>query len=71
MNKNKCRCECIKINLYENNYVWNPTTCACENRKHLACIMHDSAVICDEVTKSYDKEIKVIPTNFNKKECDL
>ena len=29
--------------------------------------MDDSAIICDEVIKSYDEEIKTIPTNFNEK----
>ena len=29
--------------------------------------MDDSAIICDEVIESYDKEIKTIPTNFNEK----
>ena len=29
--------------------------------------MDDSTIICDEVTELYDEEIKIIPTNFNKK----
>ena len=29
--------------------------------------MDDSTIICDEVIKSYDEEIKSISTNFNKK----
>ena len=29
--------------------------------------MDDSAIICDEVIKSYNEEIKTIPTNFNEK----
>ena len=29
--------------------------------------MDDSFMICDEVIKSYDGEIKSIPTNFNEK----
>ena len=29
--------------------------------------MDDSAVMCDEVIESYDKETKTVPTNFNKK----
>ena len=29
--------------------------------------MDDSAIIYDEVIKSYDEEIKTIPTNFNEK----
>ena len=48
-------------------YVWNPATCNCENEKYLASIMDDSAIICDEVIKSYDEELKAISTNFNEK----
>ena len=29
--------------------------------------MDDSTIICDEVMKSYDEEIKAILTNFNEK----
>ena len=29
--------------------------------------MDDSAIMCDEVIQSYDKETKTVPTNFNKK----
>ena len=29
--------------------------------------MNDSTIISDEVTDSYDEEIKTIQTNFNKK----
>ena len=29
--------------------------------------MHDSAIMCDEVIKSYNEEIKTIPTHFNEK----
>ena len=41
-------------------YVWNLSTCNCENGKYLASIMDDSAIICDEI-------IDVKETNFNKK----
>ena len=44
-----------------------PATCTYENGKYLASIKDDSAIICDEVIKSYDEEIKTIPTIFNKK----
>ena len=54
-NNNKCRCECKKYNICEKDYIWNPSTCICENRKHLASIMDDSAIICDEVIKSMEK----------------
>ena len=29
--------------------------------------MDDSAIICDEVMKSYDEEVKAISRNFNEK----
>ena len=29
--------------------------------------MDNSNIICDEVIKSYDEEIKTIPVNFNEK----
>ena len=66
-NNNKCWCECKKYNISEKDYIWNPATCNCENGKYLASIMDDSVIICDEVIKSYDEEIKTIPTYFNKK----
>ena len=49
----------------EKEYVWNPSTCVCENGKYLASIMDDLEISCDEVIKSYDEEVKTIPTNFN------
>ena len=48
-NKDKCWCECKNRHVCEKEYVWNPSTCNCENGKYLASIMDDSAIICDEV----------------------
>ena len=31
--------------------------------------MDDSAITCDEIIESYDKETKTIPTNFNEKKA--
>ena len=53
------------------DYDWNPATRNCENGKYLANIIDDSAIICDEVIKSCDEEIKPIPTNFNEKKYNL
>ena len=66
-NNDKSRCECKKHHICEKDYVWNPATCSCENGKYLASIMDDSAIICDEVIKSYDEETKSTPTSFNEK----
>ena len=48
-------------------YVWNPATRNYESGKYLASIMDDSVITCNEVMKSYDMEVKTIPTNFNEK----
>ena len=45
----------------------DPATCNCDKGKYLASTMDDSAINCDEVIESYDKEIKPIPRNFNEK----
>ena len=42
----------------EKNYVWNLSICICENRKYLASIIDDAAIICDEIIYAED-------TNFN------
>ena len=47
------------------HYVWNPSICNCQNGNYLTSIMDDWAIICDEVKKWYDEEIKIIPKNFN------
>ena len=49
-----------------NKELLNPSTCSFKNGKYLASIMDDSAVTCDEVIESYNKEIKTIPINFIK-----
>ena len=51
-NNGKCLCKCKKHNICENDYVWNPVTCNCENGKYLASIMDDSKIIiCNEVIR--------------------
>ena len=65
----KCQCECKKCQVSEKDYIWNPVTCSSENVKHLASIMDDSVVTCDEIIESYDEETKTIPTNFNEKKA--
>ena len=48
-NNDKCSRKCKKHHICENEYVWNPATCSCENRKYLANVMDDSAIMCDEI----------------------
>ena len=33
----------------EKDYVWNPATCSCQNRKYLASIMDDLAITYDDM----------------------
>ena len=56
-------------NVCEKDYVWNPDTCYCENRKYLASIMGDSAIMCDEVIESYNKATSNNKTKFNKEKA--
>ena len=46
-NNNKCQCQCEKCHVCD--YVLNPATCKCANRKYLASIMDDSLITFDEV----------------------
>ena len=62
-----CKCKCK----WEKDYIWNPSTCGCENGKYLGSVMDDSAIMRDEVIQSYDKETKTVPTNFNEKKKNL
>ena len=48
-NNYKCQCESIKRHICQKDYVWNPATCSCENRKSLASITDDSAITCDKI----------------------
>ena len=41
-NNDKYRCECKIYHICEKDYIWNPTTCICENGKYLASNMNDS-----------------------------
>ena len=82
-NNGKCRRECKKRHICENDYVWNSATCNCRNGKYIASIMDDSAVICDEVidadaessdAKLSQEDAKISPkdndkTNFNEKKA--
>ena len=37
-----------KHHICERNYMWNPSTCSCENRKYLVSITDDSVITCDK-----------------------
>ena len=49
-----------KRHVCEEDYIWYPSTCSCENGKYLASIMDDSTTKCDEVIESYDEEINLM-----------
>ena len=58
-----------KRHVFEKDYIWKTTTSSCKNGKYLATIMDDSAINCDEITESCNKETQTIPTNFNEKKA--
>ena len=49
MNNDKCQYKCKKRRVCEKDYVWNRTTCNCENGKYLASIKVNSGITCDEI----------------------
>ena len=51
------------------NCIWNPATCSLKKWKYLTTIVDNSAITCDKVRESYDKETKTIPANMNKKKA--
>ena len=60
-NNNKCRCECRKSkepNSYMKDYIWNPTTCSCENGKYVGSIVDDSLIMSDKITKKRKINLK-------------
>ena len=58
-NNYKCSRESKKREKCEKEYIWNSAACNCENGKHLASIMEDSAIMCDEIIESYEEEKKI------------
>ena len=43
--------------MYEKDYVWNPSTCNCDNGKYLTSIMCHSVIMRDEIIDT-DAEAK-------------
>ena len=54
---------CKKYHIWENDYIWNPAKCSCENDKYLASIIENSVITCGE---NIDAEETTVTTNFNK-----
>ena len=66
-NEDRCECKFLKeYHLSEKDYIWNPTTCSCKDGKHLAIIIDDSIITCDDiivaVAKLYNETTKTVPT---------
>ena len=51
------------------DYIWNSTTCSCQNGRYSANIMDDLVITCDAIiavkAKSNDEETKTFPTNVD------
>ena len=50
---------CSSNQTCKNVYNWNPSTCICENSKHLKHIVDDSKFVCDDITYVMD----IVSTN--------
>ena len=52
-------------NACEKDFIWNPTTCSCENVEYLTSTIDNSVTTCDEIKtleivyKKMDKQISV------------
>ena len=64
MNVNICK-NPIKNHICKKDYLWNPSTCACENDEYSESIIDDSVIICDKTIKP----TKTAPINFNNKKA--
>ena len=54
-NNNKCWCKFKKHRICEEDCIWNPVTCSCENDKYLASVTDDSVITWDEIVDSEAK----------------
>ena len=60
-NKNKCRCECLKIKKCKIGYSWNVNNCRCERKRLVRLIdIEESDVETNEIR---DIECKILPKN--------
>ena len=73
-NNDKCCYKCKnpkKDRVSKKDYIWNIALQSRENDKHLASIIDDSVITCDEIidaeANSYDEETKIVTTNYNEK----
>ena len=74
-NNDKYRCEYKICHACAKDYIWNPSTCSCENWKYLVSIMACSTVMCGQIIdvepesndkgKSSTKKQKLFLTIFN------
>ena len=44
--------------VFEKGYIWNSTTCSCENGKYLGSIIDDSVITCYQIIE----DTKTVPT---------
>ena len=44
-NNDKCRCECLQIEKFDNNFFWNVVNCMCEHKK----TAKEMSVECEEM----------------------
>ena len=67
-NKNKCRCECLKIKDCDIGYSWNVNNCRCEMKKLVALVKSERFIETEERDVETDEiknvsECKALPEN--------
>ena len=59
--------ECKNYHKFEENYIWNPRVCICENSKYLKLVKDTSVTNCDDIVIAIDnlstKKTDTIGTN--------
>ena len=63
-NKNKCRCECLRIKDCDIGYSWNVNNCRCETKKLARLIVVEECdVETDEIIFRNISKCKILPKN--------
>ena len=52
-------------NTCKKNYIWNPTTCTCENVEYLTNTIDDSMITCDEIINESANVMSTVSSNFH------
>ena len=67
LNNNKCQCDCKKYYTSKKCYIWNPSTCICENSRYLKDIADNSVIFFNKIVSVKDSAstnvTNIVPSN--------